>query len=64
MWNTAFDRKVGVCRGDGTKPKRGYQNPVGPWGPRKTFLSSKMMNSQPQHIQKREIVELQIIKYE
>jgi len=37
--------------------------PVGPWGPRKIFLSSKTMNSQPQHIQKREIVDLQIITY-
>ena len=28
----------------------------------KIFLSSKMMNYQPQHIQKREIVEIQKIK--
>jgi len=28
--------------------------PVGPWCPRKIFLSSKMMNYQPQHMQKRE----------
>ena len=54
-----------------SKPKRGTDSistgtktvPVGPWGPRKIFLSSKMMNSQPQHIQKREIVEVLIIKY-
>ena len=31
---------------------------------RKIFLTSKMMNSQPQHIQKREIVDIQIIKHE
>jgi len=29
---------------------------VGPWGPRKIFLSSKMMNYQPQYIKKREIL--------
>jgi len=53
--------------GDGSKPKRGTNSistgtkivPVGPWGPRKIFISSKMMNSQPQHIQKRKIVDLQ-----
>jgi len=37
--------------------------PVGPWCARKIFLSSKMMNYQPQHIQKREIVEVQKITY-
>jgi len=33
--------------------------PVGPWGPQKIFLSSKMMSYQPQHIQKREVVDIQ-----
>ena len=37
--------------------------PVGPWGPRTISLSSEMMNSQPQHIQKRRTVDLQIIQY-
>jgi len=37
--------------------------PVGPWCPRKICLSSKMMNYQPQHIRKREIVDIQKIKY-
>jgi len=37
--------------------------PVGPWRPRKIFLSSKMMNYQPQHIEKRETVDNQKIKY-
>ena len=35
--------------------------PIGPWGPRKIFLSSKMMSSQPQLIQKRETVEVQTL---
>jgi len=58
-------------QGDGSNPKRGTNSiftgtkivPVGPWGPRKIFLLSKMMNFQPQHIQKREIVDFEIIKY-
>jgi len=58
-------------RGDSSNPISGTNTistgtkivPVGPWDPRKIFLSSKMMNSQPQHIQKREIVDLKIIKY-
>jgi len=37
--------------------------PVGPWCPRKIFPASKIMNYQPQHIQKREIVDIQTIKY-
>ena len=57
--------------GDGSEPISGTNSistgtkivPVGPWGPREIFLSSKMMNFQPQHIQKREIVDLQVIKY-
>ena len=54
-----------------SKPNRGTNSistgaktvPVGPWGPRKISHSSKMMNFQPQHIQKREIVDVQIISY-
>jgi len=46
--------------GDGSKQISGTNSiaagtkivPVEPWGPRKIFLSSKMMNSQPQDIQK------------
>jgi len=61
---------VGVRWGDGSKTTSGTNSistgtkivPVGPLVPRKIFLSSKMMNSQPQHIQKREIVDMQIIK--
>jgi len=34
-----------------------------PWGPKKIFLLSKMMNFQPQNIQKREIIDFEIIKY-
>jgi len=57
-------------RGDGGKPKHGTNSistgtktvPKGPWGPRKMLLSSKMMNFQPQHIQKQEIVDVQIIR--
>jgi len=37
--------------------------PVGPWCSRKISFSSKMMNSQHQHIQKREIVDLQKFQY-
>jgi len=37
--------------------------PVGPWVPRKILLSSKMMNYQPLHIQKRERVDIQKIKH-
>jgi len=37
--------------------------PVEPRGSRKTFLASKLRNSQPQHIQRREILDLQMIKY-
>jgi len=44
-----------IWRGDGRKPKRGTNcistgtkiAPVGPWGPRKIFLASKMMSFQP-----------------
>ena len=58
---------VAVYWGDGSKPRRATNSistgtktvPVGPWGPRKWFLSSKVMNSQLQHIQKREIVDVQ-----
>jgi len=61
---------VGVRWGDGSKTTSGTNSistgtkivPVGPLVPRKIFLSSKMMNSQPQHIQKREIVDMQIMK--
>ena len=57
--------------GDGSKPKRSTNSistgtnivHVGPWGPRKIFLASKTMNFQPQHIQKREIVEFPIINH-
>jgi len=54
--------------GDGRKPKRGDNSrisvPAGLWGPRKIFLSSKMMNYQLQHMQKQEILEVQKIKYD
>ena len=57
--------------GDGSKLISGTNSistgtkivPAEPWVPRRMLFSSKMMNSQPQHIQKREIVDLQIIKY-
>jgi len=63
--------KEALYGGYGSKPTHGI-NPiststkivsVGPWGPTKIFLSSKMMNFQFQHIQKREIVDFEIIKY-
>jgi len=58
-------------RGDGSKLKRVTNSistgikivPVETWGPRKIFLSSKMMNFQHQHIQKRELVDYQQIQY-
>jgi len=64
-----FSTKNRLRQGDGRK--RGTNSislvtkivPVGPWGSRKISLSSKMMNSQHQHIQKRELVDLQLIKY-
>jgi len=60
-------------RGDGRNPKRGtnslelvYLSDPGVLqnqGPTKIFLSSKMMNYQSQHIQKREIVDIQKFEY-
>jgi len=74
-WATSklFQWKPSPCAdsGDGSKPISGANSistgikivPVASWGPRKTCFSSKMMNFQPRHMQKRKKVELQIIKF-